>query len=51
MDPVGLVSDEQRSIMSEFMARELEEIEEKLKPDASGASRNSHLAERPPAML
>ncbi|KAI4148339.1 MAG: hypothetical protein LQ341_001621 [Variospora aurantia] len=35
MDPVGLVSDEQRSIMSDFMARDLEEIEEKLKPDTS----------------
>lgn len=36
MDPVGLVSDEQRSVMSEFLARDLEEIEEKLPPDASG---------------
>ncbi|KAL8972349.1 MAG: hypothetical protein Q9197_002817 [Variospora fuerteventurae] len=35
MDPVGLVTDEQRSIMSDFMARDLEEIEEKLKPDTS----------------
>ncbi|KAI4184198.1 MAG: hypothetical protein L6R41_004913 [Letrouitia leprolyta] len=35
MDPVGLVSDEQRSVMSEFLARDLEEIEEKLPPDAS----------------
>lgn len=38
MDPVGLVSDEQRSIMSDFMALDLEEIEEKLKPETSGTS-------------
>lgn len=38
MDPVGLVSDEQRSVMSDFLARDLEEIEEKLPPDASGMS-------------
>lgn len=44
MDPVGLVSDEQRSIMSDFMARDLEEIEEKLKPDTSGASLKFHPA-------
>ncbi|KAL8938044.1 MAG: hypothetical protein Q9211_003395 [Gyalolechia sp. 1 TL-2023] len=35
MDSVGLVSDEQRSVMSDFLARDLEEIEEKLPPDAS----------------
>ncbi|KAI4172684.1 MAG: hypothetical protein LQ343_003424 [Gyalolechia ehrenbergii] len=35
LDPVGLVSDEQRSILSNFLARDLEEIEEKLPPDAS----------------
>ena len=38
MDPVGLVSDEQRSIISDFLARDLEEIEEKLPSDASGTS-------------
>ncbi|KAL8826314.1 MAG: hypothetical protein Q9170_007451 [Blastenia crenularia] len=35
MDPVGLVSDDQRAVMSDFMARDLEEIEVKLQPDAS----------------
>lgn len=45
MDPVGLVSDEQRSIMSDFMARDLEEIEEKLKPDTSGALCDFHPAD------
>ena len=49
IDPFALVSDKQRSIMSDFIARELEEIEEKLKPDASDASRNSPPAERSPA--
>lgn len=43
MDPVGLVSDEQRSVMSDFMARDLDEIEEKLKLDTSGASHFSLL--------
>ncbi|KAI4120252.1 MAG: hypothetical protein LQ338_007154 [Usnochroma carphineum] len=38
MDPVGLVSDEQRSVMSDFMARDLEEIEEKLKLGASAVT-------------
>ncbi|KAL8755435.1 MAG: hypothetical protein Q9184_004799 [Pyrenodesmia sp. 2 TL-2023] len=35
MDPVGLVSDEQRSVMSDFLARDLDDIEEKLKPETS----------------
>lgn len=31
LDPVGLVDDNQRSIMTTFLARDLEDIEEKLK--------------------
>ncbi|KAL8720544.1 MAG: hypothetical protein Q9225_002614 [Loekoesia sp. 1 TL-2023] len=44
MDPVGLVSDEQRSVMFDFLTRDLEEIEEKLPPDASDSpDYHSHL--------
>ncbi|KAL8766034.1 MAG: hypothetical protein Q9209_007063 [Squamulea sp. 1 TL-2023] len=35
MDPLGLVSDEQRGIMSDFLAHDFEEIECKLKPGTS----------------
>ena len=38
MDPMGLVSDEQRGIMSDFLAHDFEEIESKLRPNTSGAS-------------
>ncbi|KAI4227115.1 MAG: hypothetical protein LQ349_006772 [Xanthoria aureola] len=35
MDPMGLVSDEQRGIMSDFLAHDFEEIECKLRPNTS----------------
>ncbi|KAL8681344.1 MAG: hypothetical protein Q9186_002553 [Xanthomendoza sp. 1 TL-2023] len=35
MDPVGLVNDEQRAIMSNFLAHDFEEIESQLKPGTS----------------
>ncbi|KAL8845752.1 MAG: hypothetical protein Q9198_011356, partial [Flavoplaca austrocitrina] len=35
MDPMGLVSDEQRGIMSDFLAHDFEEIESKLRPNTS----------------
>ncbi|KAL8800372.1 MAG: hypothetical protein Q9182_005227 [Xanthomendoza sp. 2 TL-2023] len=35
MDPVGLVSDEQRAILSDFLAHDFEEIESQLKPGTS----------------
>ncbi|KAL8810342.1 MAG: hypothetical protein Q9200_002662 [Gallowayella weberi] len=35
MDPVGLVSDEQRALMSDFLAHDFEEIESQLKPGTS----------------
>ncbi len=35
---MGLVSDEQRGIMSDFLAHDFEEIESKLRPNTSGAS-------------
>ncbi|KAL8735365.1 MAG: hypothetical protein Q9166_000910 [cf. Caloplaca sp. 2 TL-2023] len=35
MDPMGLVSDEQRAIMSDFLADDLEEIQSKLRTDTS----------------
>lgn len=38
MDPMGLVSDEQRGIMSDFLAHDFEEIESKLRRNTSGAS-------------
>ncbi|KAL9038674.1 MAG: hypothetical protein Q9180_002991 [Flavoplaca navasiana] len=35
MDPMGLVTDEQRGIMSDFLAHDFEEIESKLRPNTS----------------
>lgn len=44
MDPMGLVSDEQRGIMSDFLAHDFEEIECKLRPNTSGTpSAISHI--------
>ena len=37
LDPVGLVGDEQRSVMTDFLNRDFQEIEETLKPGTSGA--------------
>lgn len=39
MDPMGLVSDEQRGIMSDFLAHDFEEIECNLRPNTSGTPR------------
>ena len=34
-DPVGLTNEEEKSIITTILAKELEEIEQKLKPDIS----------------
>lgn len=35
LDPVGLPNDAERSILTTFLAREFQDLEEKLKPDTS----------------
>ena len=43
LDPVGLIDDTQRSVLTTFLARDFEDIEEKLGTEISCMSATSHL--------